>query len=68
MYRFVSDHWEVVSGVALYVSLAAVSTMPPKGTKFSVDVLYDWAYDFSHMLVNQRGQKRVLPLDPKPAE
>lgn len=68
MYRFVSDHWEVIGGAIAYCALAAVATMPPKGTPITKQVLYDWLYDFSHMLVNQRGQKRNLPLDPRTAE
>lgn len=61
----------VLSAALGYCALAFVGTMPPKGTKWDRDVLYDWAYDFFHVLVNQigqRGQKRNLPLDEKPAE
>ena len=68
MYRFVSDHWGAIAGLAGYVSLAVVATMPPKGTKIDGQAMYDWAYDCAHLMVNMRGQKRTLPLDPKPAE
>jgi hypothetical protein len=60
---FLAEHGVAISGALLYALLAGISTMPPKGTKWTADTIYDWFYDWTHLLVNQRGQSRKLPLD-----
>lgn len=51
-------------GIAAYLGLGAIATMPPKGTKLTWSVLYDWFFDFTHMILNQRGGGKDRPLDP----
>lgn len=59
------EHRFTVGGVAWYVVSAAIVSMPSKD-QFSV---WDWFYDFSHLLLNLKPipalQKQAPPLDPK---
>lgn len=42
------------SGPVAYVALALAGTMPPKGTKWNAETVYDWFYDAIHVMLNQR--------------
>jgi hypothetical protein len=51
----------IVDTIAIYVALGLVGTMPPKGVKWSAETLYDWFYDFAHVVIN------FIPASRRPA-
>lgn len=61
--NFFSQH-PFLDGIAAYLALALVGSMPAKGTKWSAEVLYDWAYDFLHVAINLLPPSRRPALDP----
>lgn len=56
-----------MAALALYGLLAAVGTMPAKGTKWTVEVFYDWFYDWSHVVVNFIPASKRPPI-PNPTQ
>lgn len=61
--QFVSDHFLAVSGAALYLYTAAVSTQRDERPK-SADDYYAWFRDFTRMTIN--AKPGALPTFPAP--
>ena len=70
-YSFISAHWAGIAFVSLYVFLALVATMPAPGDARPVwTKLYEWLYDFLHVLSNkivERHPQAALPQGEKNA-
>ncbi len=66
--RFADAH-PLLMAVGGYLVTAAVGTMPPRGTRWSAGVAYDWFFDWAHVVLNQRVQRPSLsaetPAQPK---
>jgi hypothetical protein len=59
----------ILDTVAIYLALGFVGTMPPKGTQWTIETLYDWLYDFMHVAINfippsRRPAIDVIPIQP----
>lgn len=53
-------HWGAISAFSVYVLIAARAALQPPG---SGGTLYEWFYDFTGILVNQRSRPTV-PAEP----
>lgn len=61
----ITEHWAGIAFVSLYVFLALIATMPVPGDPRPVlTKLYEWVYDFFHVLSNkivERHPQAALP-------
>jgi len=66
--NFVVDH-PLLDTVALYVAFGLIGTMPAKGTHWTAETLYDWFYDFAHVVMNFVPPSRRPPgFDANPTQ
>lgn len=66
MNGFIAQHWVASLAVGAYLGSGLVATEPAKGSDFSkFATWYGWFYDFTHIIVNSKGEK-VIPAPPVP--
>ena len=67
MQEFIQAHWGVIVTVTAYIFLALVGTMPAPGDPRPLKVkLYEWLFDFLHLISNKVSEKRNITVAPPP--
>ena len=68
MYQFLVDHSTIIALASAYIAIAAVSTMPDKGTTWTAGTVYGWLYDFTHTIANVAVKKYPALADAEKKE
>jgi hypothetical protein len=60
LFQEIQQHPAVFSMVGIYLITGLIATMPPKGSAFTWETVYGWAYDSLHLWLNTSKGSEAL--------